>query len=145
MRVLIFILVVGVLSFSCKANYDKPVSDNEVEASEKLNDTVRIASSKEEYEIIVIEPGFNGWLQSIARPEGYYSQNFLENRNRQYVLNWNQRVIQPQQFDPNLYILQIDYDHSIDYGYELNYKLYNYFIYFQQKYKQRLGPWIPRI
>ncbi|MGJ8739147.1 MAG: DUF6146 family protein, partial [Zobellia laminariae] len=30
-------------------------------------------------------------------------------------------------------------------GYEVNYKLYNYFIYFQRKYNQRLGPFVPRI
>jgi len=53
--------------------------------------------------------------------------------------------MQPQRFDPNLYELQIDYQQGIDYGYEVNYKLYNYFIYFQLTYKQRLGPFIPRI
>ncbi len=108
-------------------------------------DTVAIRSDKTEYEIIIIEPGFNYWLASIARPEGYYGQSWLENRNRIYVLNWNQRVLQPQDFDPGLYEMQINYDANIDYGYELNYKLYNYFIYFQRKYKQQLGPFVPRI
>ena len=61
------------------------------------------------------------------------------------VMNWNNRVVQPQLWNPNLYELPIDYDPSIDYGYEVNYKLYNYFIYFQRKYNQRLGPFIPRI
>jgi hypothetical protein len=64
-------------------------------------------------------------LQSIARPEGYYSQSFLENRNQLYVVNWNQRVLQPLRYNPNLYELQIDYQPHIDFGYELNYKLYN--------------------
>ncbi|MEX0288674.1 MAG: DUF6146 family protein [Flavobacteriaceae bacterium] len=108
-------------------------------------DTVEISSDETEYEIIIIEPGFNFWLQSIARPEGYYSQSFMEIRNQFYVANWNQRVIQPLRFDPNLYLMQIDYDPAIDYGYEVNYKLYNYFIYFQRKYGQRLGPFVPRI
>ncbi len=112
---------------------------------EKSSDSVRIADAESNYEIIIIEPGFYNWLVSIAKPEGYYSQTFLENRNAIYVQNWNNRVLNPGQFDPNLYELQIDYDPSIDYGYEVNYKLYNYFIYFQRKYNQRLGPWIPRI
>ncbi|MEM9649301.1 MAG: DUF6146 family protein [Bacteroidota bacterium] len=106
---------------------------------------VEIKDDKTEYEIIIIEPGFYVWLQSIARPEGYYSQSFLENRNRLLVTNWNQRVLQPQVFNPNLYELQINYEPGIDYGYEVNYKLYNYFIYFQRKYNQRLGPFLPRI
>ena len=84
-------------------------------------------------------------MASIAKPEGYYSQNFLENRNQIMVLEWNQRVLQPARYNPNLYEMQIDYSRQIDYGYEVNYKLYNYFIYFQRKYNQRLGPFIPRI
>jgi len=111
----------------------------------KGNDTVTIASEKTEYEITIIEPGFNYWLQSVARPEGYYSQSFLETRNQILVTEWNQRVLQPQRFDPNLYELRIDYSPSIDYGYEVNYKLYNYFIFFQRRYKQRLSGFIPRV
>lgn len=106
---------------------------------------VEIKDEETEYEIIIIDPGFNAWLQSIARPEGFYTQSYMESRNEIMVINWNQRVIQPQRFNPNLYEWQINYDPQIDYGYEVNYKLYNYFIYFQRKYNQRLGPFIPRI
>lgn len=108
-------------------------------------DTVEISDPESNYEIIIIEPGFNVWLQSVARPPGYYSQSFLETRNRLYVIEWNNRVINNLQYDPNLYELQINYDPLIDYGYEVNYKLYNYFVYFQRKYNQRLGPFAPRI
>jgi len=122
------------------------ISDEEKTAFKKqAGDTINIASDKTEYEIIIIEPGFNYWLRSIAQPEGYYSQSYMENRNDLYVLEWNRRVMQPQQYNPALYELQIDYAPNIDYGYEVNYKLYNYFIYFQRKYNQRLGPFIPRI
>ncbi|MRH99300.1 hypothetical protein GH721_02040 [Kriegella sp. EG-1] len=113
--------------------------------NETVGDTIQIADEETEYEIIIIEPGFNTWLLSIAKPEGYYTQSYLETRNQLYVINWNQRVLNPQQYNPSLYEMQIDYDNSIDYGYEVNYKLYNYFIYFQRKYKQRLGPFLPRI
>lgn len=109
------------------------------------NEPVEISDGESQYEIIIIEPGFHAWLHSMARPEGYYSQSFLENRNSIMVVTWNQRVLQPFNFDPNLYEMQIDYDPQIDYGYEVNYKLYNYFIYFQRKYNQRLGPFLPRI
>ncbi len=119
--------------------------DEQAVFNSKDEEEVEIKDDKTEYEIIIIEPGFFTWLQSIARPEGYYSQSFLENRNQLLVINWNQRVLQPTRFDPSLYELQINYDPSIDYGYEVNYKLYNYFIYFQRKYNQRLGPFLPRI
>ncbi|MBT8320652.1 MAG: hypothetical protein KJO90_03165 [Eudoraea sp.] len=108
-------------------------------------DTVAITDPDSNYEIIIIEPGFNFWLASIARPRGHYSQTFLENRNRLYVVQWNNRVLQPNRFDPLLYQLQINYSPQIDYGYEVNYKLYNYFIFFQRRYRTRLGPFIPRI
>ena len=122
------------------------VSDEEKSAfSQTKEDTITIADEKTEYQIIIIEPGFDFWLQSVARPEGYHSQSYLENRNHIYVMEWNSRVSQPFTYNPDLYELHIDYDPNIDYGYEVNYKLYNYFIYFQRKYNQRLGPFVPRI
>jgi len=112
---------------------------------ETERDTVTIADDESDYEIVIIEPGFQTWLSSVARPEGYYSQSFLENRNQILVTNWNQRVLEPLRYDPMLYEMQINYDPGVDYGYDVNYKLYNYFIYFQRKYNQRLGPFLPRI
>lgn len=120
-------------------------ADEKMAFAQTEGDTISIADEKTEYEIIIIEPGFDFWLQSVAKPEGYYSQSFLENRNHIYVVEWNSRVSQPFTYNPNLYELRIDYDPNIDYGYEVNYKLYNYFIYFQRKYNQRLGPFVPRI
>ncbi|MEN9336008.1 MAG: hypothetical protein RLZZ500_995 [Bacteroidota bacterium] len=105
----------------------------------QMKDTVRIANDSLEYEVVIIEPGFNGWLQSTARPRGYYSENYLESRNRQWVMEWNSRVNQPNRYDPNLYEMCINYDFGIHYGYEVNYLIYNYFIYFQMHYKQKLG------
>lgn len=145
MKRIIPLLLILVIISSCKTiDNPKPVS-NELEESIVANDTVVIDSDENTYEIIIIEPGFNAWLQGRARPRHYYSQNFMETRNQIYVTNWNIRVNQPQQFDPNLYELRIDYNPREDYGYEINYKLYNYFIFFQLTYNQRLGPFVPRI
>ncbi|PIF01228.1 MAG: hypothetical protein CR994_01305 [Maribacter sp.] len=150
---LLFYKIIGVLflataiTSSCGSTKETlNVSDGErIAFAQKEGDTIKIASDAVDYEIIIIEPGYNFWLKSIAKPEGYYSQSYLENRNNLYVMEWNQRVLQPQRYDPDLYEMQIDYLPNIDYGYEVNYKLYNYFIYFQRKYDQRLGPFIPRI
>lgn len=131
-----------------ESNESTPLSISQAE-EQAFNATgegeVRIGDEESEYEIIIIDPGFYTWLKSIARPEGYYDQAFLESRNQLYVLNWNQRALGLYNADPNLYLMQINYEPGIDYGYEVNYKLYNYFIYFQRKYKQRLGPFVPRI
>ncbi|HZW62055.1 MAG TPA: DUF6146 family protein [Flavobacteriaceae bacterium] len=143
MKAVLYVLVLLAFAFSCKTsktNTDKTSTGNTVE-----NDTVRIANDDLEYEIIIIDPGFNTWLETMARPRGFHSQQYMEARNILFVTEWNQRVLQPQRFDPRLYELQIDYRQGIDYGYEVNYKLYNYFIYFQLKYKQQLSNFVPRI
>jgi len=147
MKNILYILVVFGFIIAC--NTSKPIASKKIKSEKEIaqvnNDTVTIENDELEYEIIIIEPGFNFWLASRARPEGYYSQQFLENRNYLYVTEWNQRVLQPQRFDSNLYEMRIDYQNGIDYGYDVNYKLYNYFIYFQLTYKQQLTGFIPRI
>ena len=160
MRFLLGICMLVTVGWSCSTQKNTAVKNTEFEADElqiseteekafsgnnATADTVTIADEKTEYEIIVIDPGYYSWLHSIAMPEGYYSQQFMEARNRIYVMNWNQRAQNPLVYDSSLYEMQINYDPNIDYGYQVNYKLYNYFIYFQRKYRQRLGPFLPRI
>ncbi len=145
MKTFTSILLIGLLIFSCNTSKQTVSNKDEKLENLKLNDTVTISNDELEYEIIIIEPGFNFWLASRARPEGFYSQEYLETRNLIYVTEWNNRVMQPFRFNPNLYEMQIDYSPSIDYGYEVNYKLYNYFIYFQLTYKQQLAGFVPRI
>ncbi|ETN95414.1 DUF6146 family protein [Zhouia amylolytica] len=149
MKYIVSILFLFMLIWGCSSSKEAlNISEEEKLAfntKESPQDTVKIANDSLEYEIIIIDPGFYTWLNSIAKPRGFYSQNYLENRNQIYVINWNQRVMQPMRYSPNLYEMQIDYRSDIDYGYEVNYQLYNYFIYFQRKYNQRLGPFYPRI
>ena len=143
-KFLLLALIVTLVFIGCGPTKDTTVSTSD-EINLKDNDTIRIANAEQEYEIIIIEPGFNNWMIARARPPGYYSQQFLENRNIIFVTEWNNRVLNPHNFDPNLYQMTIDYNSSIDYGYEVNYTLYYYFIYFQRTYKQRLAGFVPRI
>ena len=145
MKTFIYIFLVFGLLIGCNSSKIINSNNNQDVKDRVETDTVRIANDKLEYEIIIIEPGFNFWLESRAKPEGYYSQSFLENRNRLFVTEWNSRVLRPQRYNPNLYEMQIDYQPHIDYGYEVNYKLYNYFIYIQIHYKQQLTGFMPRI
>ncbi|WP_396168287.1 DUF6146 family protein [Flavobacterium sp.] len=107
------------------------------------NDTIRIANDSLEYEVIIIDPGFSSWIASRAFQRGYHSQSYLETKNIFYINEWNNRVLQPQRFNPNLYEMRIDYDQNINYGYEVNYLIYNYMIYFQNTYNQRLYGIVP--
>ncbi len=138
----IYIIVIILVSlFSCKTSNssfsktDKPIATQ--------NDTVRIANDKLEYEVIIIDPGFSTWLATTALPRNYYSQSYLESKNRIWVSEWNSRVLQPMRYNPNLYEMTINYDPNIDYGYEVNYLIYNYMVYFQNRYKQKLFGHVP--
>lgn len=106
-------------------------------------DTIRIANEELEYEVIIIDAGFNSWLISRSLPRGFYNQSYLENKNRSYIIEWNSRVLQPNRFSPNLYEMTINYDFTVDYGYEVNYLIYNYMIYFQNTNNQRLFGNVP--
>lgn len=136
--------------FSCKTQSDNnsnvkvnDTSNSETAQAVTKGDTVRIANDELEYEVIIIDPGFNYWLQSRARPRGHYSQAYFENKNILWVREWNNRVLTTSRFG-NMYEMPIDYSSSIDYGYEVNYLLYNYLVYFQITNRQRLGGVVPQ-
>ncbi|MBT8252561.1 MAG: hypothetical protein HKN00_09490 [Flavobacteriaceae bacterium] len=143
MKNLFIVLLIASLIAGC--NTYRTSESGSTETAAVASDTVIISSDKVEYEIIIIEPGFNSWLMSRAKPRGYYEQSFLESRNIIYVTEWNNRVLNPTRYDPQLYEWQINYERNIDYGYEVNYLLYYYFIYFQRTYNQRLSGFVPRI
>lgn len=119
--------------YSCGSgnSHIKDKSNKEI----SVGDTIRIANDSLEYAVIIIEPGFESWL--VSQPSrNYHSQSYLETKNRFWISEYNSRVNQSHKYSRNLYTDRIDYDPNIDYGYEVNYLLYNYFVYFQEKYKQ---------
>ncbi len=128
-----YIVILTIFIWSCASTKKK---NSTVASNDTTSDTLRIANDELEYEIIIIEPGFNSWLVT-QRPRGYYGEQFLESRNRRYVIEYNQRVIQPFNFDPNLYVQAINYEPNIHYGHEVNYLLYHYFLFFEQRHGQR--------
>jgi len=133
MRYVLVIFIFALMVISCDTGKSVVQTDTD---STTLSDTVRIANDSIEYEIIIIEPGFNGWLVSQP-PKGYYGLTYLETRNRQYVIEYNYRVHAPG-FNKNLYVQEINYDPNVSYGLEVNYLLYNYFKYFETTYNQKL-------
>ncbi|ARV07470.1 hypothetical protein BTO04_12565 [Polaribacter sp. SA4-10] len=132
LKQLLLLFSISIFIWACSSSPLK----NKTTENEK---PVVIANDSLEYEVIIIDPGFNLFLNSVARPEGYYSQSYLETRNRIFVTNWNIRASNPLQYNANIYENVIDYQPNTNYGYEVNYKLYNYFMFAQQKYKMRLG------
>ena len=132
LKQLLLLFSFGLFFWACGSS---PVKNTNTQKEEP----VVIANDSLEYEIVIIDIGFNLYLNTIAQPVGYYSQNYLENRNRRFVTNWNMRVRNPSQFNANIYENIIDYQPNIDYGYDVNYKLFNYFMFAQRKYKMSLS------
>ena len=132
LKKIVLLFSIGIFIWSCGSS---PIKNTTTEKEEP----VVIANDSLEYEIIIIDPGFNLYLNTVAQPEGFYSQEYLEARNSVWVTIWNQRVQNPRQFNQNVYENIIDYQPTIDYGYDVNYKLFNYFLFAQRKYKMSLG------
>jgi hypothetical protein len=138
--VLVIVFIFGLTA----CHFDKNIASKARTAdASKVSDTVRIANEALEYEVIIIDPGFSSWIAGRAKPRGFYSETYLESKNQLYVAEYNSRVLQPQRYNPDLYTMRIDYDPSIHYGYEVNYLIFNYFVYFQTKFNQRLGGIVP--
>lgn len=142
MKNIIFILLTILILVSCSST-KTGIAKTSSEINSKKIDTIRIANDSLEYEVIIIDGGFTTWLNSQAKPRGFYTESYLENKNQIYVREWNNRALQPQRFNPNLYEMQINYNSNIHYGYEVNYLIYNYMIYFQINNKQQLAGFVP--
>ncbi len=138
-----FIIVLFITIFIACTSTKSISTTDEKNLIAQTSDTIKIANDSLEYEIIIIDPGFSSWLAKNAKPRGFYSINFLESRNQTYVVEWNSRVNQIQGNNRNMYEMRIDYEPFTRYGYEVNYLLYNYFIYFQIVNNQKLGGFIP--
>ena len=143
MKKILSALVILLTIAACSTSKNTVAVNPSDKTSIAVNDTVRIANDSLEYEVIIIDNGFSTWLASTALPRNYYSLSYLENKNYLYVTEWNNRVLQPQRYSPNLYEMTIDYRPNIHYGYEVNYLIYNYMIYFQNTYKQKLFGYVP--
>ena len=89
MKKFLYLVIIASLLVSCNSN--KKFS---TENTEKLtSDTIHISNPDLEYDVIIIDAGFTSWFNSYAKPKNYYSQSYLEARNRTWVMEWNSRVI----------------------------------------------------
>ena len=140
----IVVLLFAVFSILVACNSSK--TQKKFDDKPKLeSDTIRISNKEIEYDVIIIDGGFASWFNTYARPRSFYTQSYLEARNRVWVLEWNRRAMFPSQYNPNLYEMTINYETNVDYGHEVNYMIYNYLVYFQLTKKQQLGGFVPRI
>lgn len=132
MKTLFYYIAIGLFIAGCSSTTKTTTKESNLPQK-----VVRIANDSLEYEIIIMDIGFETYLYSIAKPMNYYSKEYYETKNKFYVTEWNIRARNPLRYRSDIYENEIDYDFNVDYGLEVNYKLYNYFKFVEHKYRQR--------
>jgi hypothetical protein len=107
---------------------------------QKTSGTAGIKEVKEgdstEYGIVILDPGFDYWYQTHFSTAMDRDNEIYRMYNRTGVMNWNDYFTRGKY--RNIIENQLNYDYSIDYGIEVNRKLYWYFKFLEEKYKIRL-------
>ena len=68
-------IALTVLFLICCCSQTKPLVAKVNSETTNQKDTIRIANDSLQYEIIIIEPGFNAWL-TTQKPRNYYSLQY---------------------------------------------------------------------
>src|SRR5690606_32665406 len=110
----------------------KVVSNKDIPKGENI---VINGQDDEEYELTIIDSGFQSWFASYAKPINYYSNSYYESQNRRYVTAWNELYQRTGGAGP--FGNYVDYRFTEDYGLELNYELFWYFKYIESMYGSR--------
>lgn len=95
----------------------------------KMNGEAETENDSIQYELQTFDGKFDTWYALNDNPSQYRSQQYYENWNRQYVIAWNQKALQPGNrfFQPI-----VGFEPNVDYGFELNHKLFYYFMYVER-------------
>jgi hypothetical protein len=89
-----------------------------------------------EYEAIIIDTEFEHWYLLNYSDAKDFSNEYYRGKNHVAVTHWND--YSTRHLYPHIIDESIIYDYSIDYGIEVNRKLYWYFKYIEDKFKIRL-------
>lgn len=86
---------------------------------------------KTEYEIDILDPGFNTWFLTQWNQAKDNSYKFYDTWNDRYVQAWNFKATHPRY--NRFFTTTINYDINEDYGMEVSRKLYYYFTYVEDE------------
>ena len=90
-KLLNLVFIASFFLFSCNSNKNFSAENNE----KLTSDTIHISNPDLEYDVIIIDGGFTSWFNTYAKPKNFYSQSYLETRNRTWVIEWNNRARNP--------------------------------------------------
>lgn len=126
MKTIISLLILTFTILSCQTTKVTSLKDSTPpQINETENDSVQ-------YELIVFDTKYDSYL-AMQPSMNFYSQEYYEIWNQQYVTEWNIRHNNALRHG-DFYETYIDYNSHTDYGLELNYKLYYYFLFIEKEY-----------
>ena len=127
MKNLIVLAIISAFIWSCatskkpQADYQKPSI-----ATQKKTD------SADEWEVTVFDGEYETFVASRAQPRSMFTEASLKSRNTILVNEWNSRFYTGT--NRNFYEVAIDYDPKENYGFEFEYRMYQFFAYCNWKY-----------
>lgn len=143
-KISIISVIILCIFFACAAPKELAIEqEEEVQGAEIAENTEPEEADTTEYELTIFDPGFERWFTRTARPISFYNEEQLASWNRNLTQQWNSMLGSSWLRDcmPSNYI---DYRPNIDYGKELNYKLFYYFRYVHEQcriFRQTPGEW----
>jgi hypothetical protein len=119
MRSLWIMVLVPLLIWGCTATQPRVLITDE--------NVIPPSEDKTEYEIEIIDSGFDTWFLTQWNPGKDHSYKFYDAWNDQYVQAWNYKATTSRY--GRFFNSTINYDVTEDYGMEVSRKLYYYFKY----------------
>ena len=126
----------GALFFIIACSTQKGV----VEIENNMDDSV--AGDSVEYELETFDSNFDAWYSLHNNQSQYRSKEYYEGWNRRYIDAWNFNASQPGK--RSFFQSVIGWDPTVDYGFELNHKLFYYFQYVERVLGIQIMPGGPR-
>jgi hypothetical protein len=127
----LFLIILAVFLFASISSAQK---EDVVQKKKSLQVETKIAKDSTEYDLIIFDIGFDSWFAINDNESQKRSLSYYEHKNQFYVIAWNDL------YTRNIPSIdcRIEYESTVRYGFDLNYKLYMYFKYFEKKNKIKL-------
>jgi len=132
MKNVIFIAIISAFIWSCSTSSKPKLEDQKPSiATQKKTD------SADEWEITVFDAEYENFVASRAQPKSMFTESSLKSRNTILVTEWNNRFYSG--VNRNFYEAAIDYDPNENYGFDFEYRMYQFFAYCNWKYGIRFN------
>lgn len=132
MKNLFFIIIISGFVWSCASGSGKTAKDSRPNLS-----TQKKSDSADEWEVTVFDTEYETFVATRAQPKSMFTESSLKARNQMLVTEWNSRFF--SRVNPNFYEVAIDYNVNENYGFDFEYRLYQFFAYCNWKYGVRFN------